>query len=212
MVKFARLLCALWACGSLSLGAGAAESLPYHSASVAADTGQASAGNAPGRDTSIKTGRPAAQESTRLDSGKGAGSTGRNAAVAASPRRGSVTPPHAAGPFARSNADRLHSLHPANARGRIAPTANRRVGPPAAAVGGNVSARGRALPGASPQPQPKSPVATPAVQVQPSVKSTIRGSIMGGPRPAGPGRLGGPATARTANNTAIDGTRLHRKF
>jgi hypothetical protein len=216
MMKIARLLCTLCACGPLALTpaleARAAESPAHNDASVAAANMGQAAGTTPGRDKGLKAGRPAAQESTQAVSSKGDGSKSRNAAVAASARPGSVTPPHAAGPRARSNADRLHSLHPANARGRIAPTANQRVGPHSAAASGNASARGRALPGASPQALPKSPVPTSAARLPPSVKSTFRGSIIGGPRPVGPGRLGGPPTGRTANNTSIDGTQMHRKF
>ena len=213
MMKIARLLCALWVCGPLALEANAAESPAHNGASVAAaNMGQAAAGTTHGRDTSINAGRLVAQESTQAGSGKGDGSKGRNAAVAVSPRRGSVTPPHAAGPLARSNADRLHSLHPAKAGGRITPTANRRVGPNPAAASGNLSARGRGLPGASPQGLPTPPVATSAARVPPSVKAMVRGSIIGGPRAAGPGRVGGPATGRVANNTAIGGAQVHRKF
>lgn len=37
--------------------------------------------------------------------------------------------------------------------------------------------------------------------------------IIGGPaRAAAPGRLGGPAIGRKANNTVIDGAQVHRKF
>jgi len=123
-----------------------------------------------------------------------------------------ITRPHAAGPLARNTADRLHSLRPAKAGGRITPTANRRIGPNPAAASGDLSARGRGLPGASPQGLPTPPVATRAARVAPSAKAMARGSIIGGPRAAGPGRVGGPATGRVANNTAIDGTRVHRKF
>ncbi len=156
---------------------------------AAANLGQAAARTTHGRDTSINAGRPVAQESTQP-----------------------VTPPHAAGPLARNTADRLHSLHRAKAGGRITPTANRRVGPNPAAASGNLSARGRGLPGASPQGLPTPPVATRAARVAPSVKAMARGSIIGGPRAAGPGRVGGPATGRVANNTAINGTQVHRKF
>jgi hypothetical protein len=184
MMKLDSLRCALWVCGLLALEAGAAEAPAHNAASVAAaNMGQAATVTGPGRDARIKAGRPAAQESTRAGPSKGDGSSGHNAALAAAPRRGSV-PPRAANPLARSNADRLHSLHPAMARGRIAPAANRRVAPMAAAASGNMSARGRGLP---------------AARVPPTVKAMARGSMIGGPRAAGPGRLGGPATGRTAN-------------
>jgi hypothetical protein len=226
MMKVARLLCVLWACGPMALEAGAAESPAHNGASVAAaDMGQAASGTALGRDTRIKAGRPAAQESTQTGSSTAAGSKGRNAAAAASPRRVSVTPPHAAGPLARSNADRLHSLHPAKERGRVAPNPNRHVGPTAAAASGKVSARGQGVPGASSQAPPTPPVATSAAQVPsslpvatsvaripPNVTPMVRTSSIGGPRAAGPGRLGGPPTGRTAHNGTISGTQLHHKF
>ncbi|MGO9995124.1 MAG: hypothetical protein ACLPTF_21785 [Steroidobacteraceae bacterium] len=212
MMKLAPLLRALCVCAPLALGASAAELPARNGAAVAvANTGQAVGGDAPGRDASINAGRPVAQESTHVDSGKGDGSKGRHAA-AVSPRRSSATPLRAAGPLARSNADRLRSLHPAKARGRITPTANRRVGPNPAAASGNLSARGRGLPGASPQGVPAPPVATSAARAPPNVKAMVRGSTIGGPRAVGPGRVGGPATGRAANNTAIDGTQVRRKF
>jgi hypothetical protein len=212
MMKIARLLCALCVCGPLALEANAAESLAHNGASVAAaKMGQAAAGTTPGRDTSINAGRPVAPESTQADSGKGDGSKGRNAA-AVSPRRGPVTPLRGAGPLARNNADRLHSLHPAKAGGRITPIANRRVGPNPAVASGNLSARSRGLSGAGPQGAPTPLVATSAARVSSNVKAMVRGSIIGGPRAAGSGRVGGPATGRAANNTAIDGTQVRRRF
>jgi hypothetical protein len=206
MMKIARLLCALWVCGPLALDARAADSLVRNGAAVApAKLGQAAGSATDGRDKGIKT-------TTQAGSSKGDGPKGRNAAVAASPRRGSVTAPRAAGPLARSNADRLRSLHPAKARGGIASTPNRRVGPKVAATSSNVSAAGRGIPGSHPQALPMRPVAVGADRVSPSAKAMVRGSAIGGPRAAaGPGQLGGPATGRTAHNTAIDGTQVRHK-
>jgi hypothetical protein len=69
-MKFGRLLYALWACGPLAVGVGAAES-PAHNGSPAAvaDTNQASAGSASDRNASVKTGRSAARESTHVGPG-----------------------------------------------------------------------------------------------------------------------------------------------
>ena len=190
MVKIARLLCALWVCGPLALEASAADSPARNGASeAAANTGQAAGSATPGRDMKLRAGRPVAQESAQAGSSKGDDSKGRNAASAASPRRGSVTPPHAAGSLARSNAKRLRSPHPAEAQGRITQTANGRVEPNAAAASRKLSAR-----------------------PPPTVKAMVRGSMIGGPRAAGPQRLGGPATGRTANNATISGTQLHHKL
>jgi hypothetical protein len=195
MKKIARLLCALCVSGPLALEAGAAQSPAQNGASAAAaDAGQAALGTTPRGATSIGAGRPVGGDSTPVGSSKGRvgsskgqvgsskGQVGsikgdqsprRNSAAAVSPRRGSVSPPHAAGPLVRSNADRLRSLHATKARNPTAPLANRRSGPTAAASG-NVLARGRGL--------------------------------------SGPGLLGGPATARTANRTAIDGATIRRKY
>jgi len=205
MMKLAPLLCALSVCGPLTVEASAAESPARNGASVAAaDMGQAAASTTPGRDKGLKAGRPVAQESVQAGSSKGDGSKGRNAAVAVSSRRGSLTPPRAAGPLARSNADRLHSLHPAKARGHVGPTA--------AAASGKLSARGQGVSGASPQALPTPPVATSVARVPPSVTPMVRSSTIGGPRAAGPGRLAGPATGRIAHNGTISGTQLHHKF
>jgi hypothetical protein len=193
MMKLALRLCALWVCGPLALGASAAES-----AAQAA---------------SIKTGRMAIQESTHVDSGKGGGSKGQNEARAVSPRRDSVTAPHAGGSLARNNADRLRSLHLAKARGRIAPASSRSVGPDRAAATGNLAARAQGLRGATRVGLPALPVSQNAARVPSSVKAAaIRGPIIGGPRAAGPGRVGGPAIGRPAQNTAIDGAHMRRKF
>jgi hypothetical protein len=225
-MKVVLRLCALWLCGPLALGASAA-ALPAHGGSSAAldNMGQAVGGDPAGRDARIKSGRPVTQESTRVDSGKIGASGGRNAVVAVSPRHDPVTPPSAAAALARSHADRQHSLLSTRARGRIAPTSNRSPGRSSAAASGNVTARARGLAAARPQGLPTSPiatsfarilplqpVATSAVRVPPSLKAAAAGRPnLGGPRATGPGRLGGPAIGRIANNTGIDGKLIHRK-
>jgi hypothetical protein len=170
-MKLAPLLCALSVCGPLALGAAAAET-PARTAAAVANM---------------------ARESTHAGASTGDGPKARQGVAAASPRRGSGMTARIARPLARSNADRLHSLHPANARAGAASTATRRVGSNAAASG-NAPARGRGLPTASPHGLPTPPVASNAARDPPSVKAMVRGSIIGGPRAAGPGRLGGPAT------------------
>jgi hypothetical protein len=182
-MKVVLRLCALWACGPLALGASAAEVPAF------------------------------------------GGSAVRNAVVAASPRHDSVTLSRSAA-LARSTADRLHSLLSTRARGRIAASPNRRPGPSPAAAGGSSAAPARELPGRSPQGQPKAPIATSFARILPSLPAATsaarvspspmpaaaRGAILGGPRAPGPARLGGPAIRRTANNTGIDGTQIHRKY
>jgi hypothetical protein len=196
MMKLARLLCALWVCGPLALDARAADSPARNGAALAP----------------ARAGNPVAHESTPAGPSRGDSAKGRNAAVAASPRRASVATPRAAGLLARNNADRLHSLHPAKARGNTASTPNRRVGPKVGATSSNVSAAGRGIPGARLQALPLRPVAVGVARVSPSEKAMVRGSAVGGPRAAaGPGQLGGPATGRTAHNTAIDGAQVRHK-
>lgn len=121
MMKIARLLCVLWVCGPLALQARAADS-PARNGVVAPPAKLSRAGH------------PAAHESTQTGPSKGDGAKGRNAALAASPRRASAPTPRAAGPLARSNADRLRSPHPAKARGNNPLTPNRRVGTSAKAM------------------------------------------------------------------------------
>jgi hypothetical protein len=124
-------------------------------------------------------------------------------AAAASPRRPSVVPPRAAGLLARSNAERLHSLHPAKARGNTALTANPRVGPKVAATSAAASTGASARASARDRGIPRIPS---------SAKAMVRGSTIGGPRAAaGTGQLGGAATGRNARNTAIDGTQVRHK-
>jgi hypothetical protein len=214
VMKIARLLCALWVCGSLAIDARAADSPARNGAAVSpVKTGQAAGSAAPGGDKGLKAGRRMAQESTQAGANKGDGSKGPNAAMAASPGRASNPTPRVAGhPLARTNADRLHWLRPAKERGRDAPTSNRRIGPTATVASGKVSARGQGVTSASPQAPPAPLAATNAARVPSSVAPLVRRSTVGGPRAAGPGRLGGPATSQIAHNGTIGGTQLRRKF
>jgi hypothetical protein len=196
MMKHAWLLCALCVCAPLSLQVRAAER-PARTAESAATANQ---GEAVG---GARIGRPVVPESSRTGSATGRSSKGLRAAAAASPREGSMTPPHAGGLRARGTAGRLHPLLPANTHGSLASQANRRVALNSAAATGAVSVRGGGLQGAS-RAAPALPAITGA--------DRLRGSSIGGPRTAGPGRLGGAAAGRTANTAGIDGARVHRKF
>src|ERR1700722_18584561 len=98
------------------------------------------------------------------------GSTSRDAAVAASSRRGS------------GNADRLHSLLNAQARGHPARQPGRSVR----------SARAISAP-------------PPAARLA----SIPRISAIGGPHPQAFARVGGPAVSRTTHIATIDGAQLH---
>jgi hypothetical protein len=214
VTKFTRLLCALWACGPLALGARAVESPAHNAASAAAaDRGEAVGGATPGRDTSIKAERPETQESMHADTAKGAGSQGRNAALVASPRRRTSPPQSSAAHAARGNADRLHSLQ-RNARA---------LGPPArqSSPGGRAGSTravtldrhdSRGPRSVSPVSQPKLTASNGSARPAARLASTPSNSGVGGPHAQGVGQAGGPAISRTAHSGTIDGTQLHRKF
>jgi len=198
----------LGVCGLLALGTGAAASPAYKDlSSASAKAGQAADGTARGRGTSIEKRGPVVQESTHAVSGNARGVNRRTAAVADAPHRDTVKSSHAAGPPARSNADRLRSLPGMKVREQVTPLFRRSIGSRTAATG-HLPASVRGQP--NPQGLPR-PAATGAARVPTSPKAA-RGAMVGGPRAAGPGRLGGPATARTANYAAIDGAQVQRKF
>jgi hypothetical protein len=187
-MKIAHLLCAIGLSAPLVLEASAAESpARVGSSAEAAGMAHAAASSAPGRD-------PASTK-----------------AVTATPRRNSGAAPRGVAELTRSNANRLQSLHRQEARGRVAKSPSRPIGPtrgPATAR----TAPARQQSGVSPVVPPKLSVSNNAVRTLPNLKVAPRGSTIGGPHVAGPGRVGGPATGRTANPAAIDGTQVHRKF
>ena len=114
--------------------------------------------------------------------------------TAATPRRNSAPAPHAAAEIARGNANRPQSMRRQEMRGRVAKSPSRPIGPTrAAATAVTASARDT------------------TVRTLPNLKVVPRGATIGRPHVAGPGRVGGPPTGRTAN-FAIDGTQLHRNF
>jgi hypothetical protein len=110
-------------------------------------------------------------------------------------------------PAARGNAERLHPVLSAKAPGGIV-KASRRGESTGSAPGNGVVSGPRS---ANPMEHAALPVPKIVARAATSVKAFPRDSI-GGPRAAGPGGLGGPATGRTARNTGVDGTPLHRKF
>ena len=143
----------------------------------------------------------------------GRGSKGRDAAVAASPRRGSVTSQGGAAqggiPRAgRSNADRLHSLLSAQAHGRLARQPVR-AGSTRGVIRGRSDVRGSQ--GVSPAGNPK--LAAPNSAAPSPVRlPTPRNPAAGGPHAQGPGRVGGPAISRATHSATVDGAQLRRKF
>jgi hypothetical protein len=154
----------------------------------------AAAGPVLGRDPAGAKGfaRSQVQESTPASS---AGSLKRRGASgAATPRRNSAPAPHAAAEIARGNANRPQSMRRQEMRGRVAKSPSRAIGPTRAAA--------TAIPASARDT---------TVRTLPNLKVVPRGATIGRPHVAGPGRVGGPPTGRTAN-FAIDGTQLHRKF
>ena len=130
-MKMSRILCTLLLCGAATFEATAA-TLPEQGNSPQASDSTAD------RDVDTNVRSADGRESARRGAQKGSGTTRRNAATAVSARSEPATRPHAVSPLGRSNADRLHSLLSAQARGRVArQPARRPVGSaPVATVGG----------------------------------------------------------------------------
>jgi hypothetical protein len=231
-VKASHILCALLACAPLTCVAGAAaRSDDGRTSTAAANVGEAAGRAAPSRNAGTKPERKGDRGSNQAGARTGSGSKVRDAAVADSSRRGSVSPQLGAGKVGmgqagRGNADRPHSMLNTQARGHLA---RQRGGP-------DVSARGAAggpdVHGpqrVSPAGQPKlaasnggaSPVAVPAGQSKLAANSaaspaarlaaTPSYSAIGGPHAQVLGRVGGPAISRTIHSPTIDGTRLRHR-
>ena len=130
-MKMSRILCTLLLCGAVTFEATAA-TLPEQGNSPQASDSTAD------RDVDTNVRSADGRESARRGAQKGSGTTRRNAATAVSARSEPATRPHAVSPLGRSNADRLHSLLSAQARGRVArQPARRPVGSaPVATAGG----------------------------------------------------------------------------
>jgi hypothetical protein len=213
-MKVSHILCAILACAPLTFEARATASSEDGRPSVAADNaGRAAGRTAPSRGASAKPEDTRDREPTRARPRTGGSSKGRDAAAAVSPRRGSVTPQRgvAQGGVAQTgrNADRLHSLLNAQARGRLARQPSRPVGS-ARAVTRGLDVRGPQ--GGTPAGQPKLAASNSAVSPAARLVMTPRTSTIGGPHSQGIGRVGGPAISRTTRSATVDGTQLHHKF
>jgi hypothetical protein len=227
-MKVSHILCAMLACAPLTFEARATASSADGPSSVAADNvGEAAGGTAPSRNAGAKARRSGDRGSAQAGARTGVGSKGQGAAVAVSPRRGSVTPQGGVAQGARSNADRLHSLLNAQAHGRRArqPSpvgSTRRVthGPDVRGLQG-VSPSGQprlaasnsaAPPAAMPSGQPRLAASNSAASPAARPVATPRNSTIGGPHAQGSARVGGPAIGRTVHNAIIDGSQQHHKF
>jgi hypothetical protein len=193
-MRMSHLLCAVLACAPLIFEArSTASSADGSSSAAAANVGEAAGGAAPSRNAGSKRGRT--------------GNRGPN--------------PVGVAQTARSNADRLHSLLNAQARGRLARQPGR-GGSTRAVTHGPDDVRG--LHGASLAGQSKMAVsngaAPPAAETAgqsklAASKSTAampRNSALGGSHVQELGRVGGPAISRATHSATVDGTQLHRKF
>jgi hypothetical protein len=233
-MKVFHILCAILACAPLAFEARAIASSEDGRPSVAADNaGRAAGRTAPSRDASAKPEGTRDREPTparpRTGGGStgggstgggstgggstGGGSKGRDAAAAVSPRRGSVTPQRGVAQVgvaqAGRNADRLHSLLNAQARGRLTRQPSRPAGSTRAVTRG-LDVRGPQ--GGMPAGQPRLAASISAASPAARLVMTPRTSTIGGPHSQGIGRVGGPAISRTTRSATVDGTQLHHKF
>ena len=130
MKKMSRILCTLLLCGAATFAAAAA------TLQEQGNSPQVS-GSTAGRDVDANVRSADGRESARKGAQKGSGTTRRNAGTAVSSRSEPATRPHTVSPLERSNADRLHSLLSAQARGRVArQPARRPVGSAPVSTGG----------------------------------------------------------------------------
>ena len=221
------ILCAMLACAPLTYGGRAgASSADGPSSAAAAKVDEVAGRAAPSRNSVTQRGRMGDPGSNQAGAPTGSGSKGRDAAVAASTRRGSVKPQGAVAQAGRSNADRLHSLLNAQAHGRLARQPGGRVGSTRAVTHGpndvrgprGVSPAGQSRLAASssaaavPAGQPKLVASNAAAPPAAKLMSTPRNSAIGGPHAQALGRVGGPAISRTTHSATIDGTQLRHKF
>jgi len=195
-MKIAQLICAIWMCSPLALQAGAAESSGYSSSS-----------------------RAQTHEPTRVSSVKGAISKGGTTTAIVSPHGGPLAAQREAGQLARSNADRLHSLLRTQATPAAKPSSRPAAGSRRAEAAGAALTRTPGFQGAArvSLTQPllsKITARGPRSANSPGEKAATRTSLIGGPHPAGPGRVGGPAVgqAATASRAALDGAQIRRRF
>jgi hypothetical protein len=226
-MKVFYILCAMLVCAPLTFEARATSSSEDGASSgAAANVGDAAGRKVPSRNANTKAGRTGDRGSNQWGAQAGSGSKGRDTAVAPSTRRGSIAPQGGVAQAGRSNADRLHSLLNAQARGHLARQPGGRVGSTRAVTHGPNDVRGPQ--GVSPAGQSKlaassGAAAVPAGQSKlvasnsaapPAAKltSTARNPAIGGPHAQGLGRVGGPAISRTAHSATIDGAQLHHKF
>jgi hypothetical protein len=188
------ILCALVLCAPLSIEARAAASSEDGSASGAAAR------------------RVNDGQSIQMGLAKGGESKARNAVAADLPSHGSVRSQRGVGRLARSNADRLHSLLSAEGRGGT-PRASSHVRSTGGTTGNRVVGAQRS---ANPAARSTLPVSKLAARAAPGTRTTANAvginSRIGGLHATGPGRLGGPTIGGAANNAAIDGAQMRRKF
>lgn len=209
-MKVTHIFCAIIACAPLTFEAHAAATSDGSSSVAAANAGKATSRTASSRNANTKAGRTGDRGSNQAGAQTGSGSKGRDAAVAASPRHGPVTPQGGITQAGRSNANRLHSLLNAQARGRLARQPGRDAGSNRAVTHGPNDVRGPQ--GVSTASQPKLAASKSAVPQAARLSPAPRNSAIGGPRAQGVGLLGGAAISRTRHAATIDGAQPRHKF
>jgi hypothetical protein len=153
-------------------------------------------GAPPVRDSSTVAGSANHRDSTQASSGRGGGTKARGAeSVVAARRGGRVLRPPAV-QVARGNADHLHAPLSVQPRGRPAQELSRPGGSNRALPGGLAVRRSSAV---NPAGKPNLTVSNSAARATKNPLTLPKGSI-----------LGGSAITRTAHNSAISGTQLHR--
>jgi hypothetical protein len=189
--------------------------LPFPDRAAAAPAGQqASAASAnadsttaaaPAEEPRMKSGHAGAPPSPRTGAPPSAGAKGGNSAAP----RGSPQVPQRGHSSSSANADRLHALMNAQARGHLIHPGARPLGTRAANAGG-LGLR-----------QPGSTVAAAAPALAASKRNAFaarkptmmpRNSAMGGPHLQNGARLGGTMLGGASRSAAMDGAQVHRKF
>jgi hypothetical protein len=209
-MKVFHILCAILACAPLAFEARAIASSEDGRPSVAADNaGRAAGRTAPSRDASAKPEGTRDREPTPARPRTGGGSTGGGSTGGGSTGGGSTGGGSTGGGSKGRDADRLHSLLNAQARGRLTRQPSRPAGSTRAVTRG-LDVRGPQ--GGMPAGQPRLAASISAASPAARLVMTPRTSTIGGPHSQGIGRVGGPAISRTTRSATVDGTQLHHKF
>ena len=216
-MNIVRLVCAVWMCSPLAFQAAVATPGPLERAPTEQGPIERVERGATEPSGASPAARAQSPGSARVSPAQGAvpnrGKTGAiDSLHPAAGQRG-------AGPLARSNADRLHSLLRTQARPAAKPPSRPAAGSSRAETTGTALSRTPGLQGASPASLSRLAVPRIPARAPRSSNAPTPGALVGGPHPAGPVALGGPAMDRaasrraaTANRAVIDGAQMRRRF